>query len=673
MTRTANACGVGIALAAMLALAGCGSGSGTPPPPPNVTVTVTPKRAAVVATTQIQQFSATVTGNTANTNVTWSVDGTDGGNATVGTISAGGLYTPPATPGTHTVTATSVAVASSSGSASVAVSDLAGVFTYHNNSSRDGSNLQEYALTSTTVNTATFGKLFSCPVDGAVYTQPLWVPGLTIGGGTHNVVFVATQHDSLYAFDADTSPCVKLWQVNLVDTLHGGTGAETPIKWNDVGNCFGDVYPEVGVTGSPVIDSASSTIYLVSSSEVGTAGGNCSYSPGTFHRRLHALDLATGNEKANGPVEIAASVPGVGDGSSGGMVNFDPQKHHQRSGLALAGGTVFVPWSAHEDASPYHGWIMGYTASDLSQAPSVFNTTPNGGLGGIWSGGGAPAVDSAGDIYVSTGNGLFDANATTVPFNDYGDSILRLHPFSGTTSNGVNLNLTDWFTPDDQQFLSDVDADLGSGAVLLLPDQTSGPVPHLLVEVGKEGVVYLIDRENMGHFQASNNNQIVQTFSAAGLWGTPAFWQNGLYVAGAYDHLRVFPFDTNSGLFNPASSSQSSQVYNFPDATPSISSQGASNGIVWAIDAGLYGYASPNAAGGINCYVDPPPAACTGPAILHAYSATSLATEYWNSTMAASNRDRAGNAVKFIPPTVANGKVYVGTRTEVDVYGLLPN
>src|ERR1035438_3840212 len=629
MARVAQWCGLCIAVA-MLALTGCGGGGGSFVAP-SATVAISPKRAAVAAITQTQQFTATVTGNVSDLSVTWSVDTIAGGNATVGTIGSSGLYTPPAAGGTHNVTATSVALSTSSASVSVAVSDLAGVFTYHNDVSRDGADTQEYALTAATVGTATFGKLFSCAVDGAVYAQPLWVPGLTIGGGSHNVLFVATQHDSLYAFDADATPCVTYWQAKLLDTLHGGTANETPIIWNDVGNCFGDIYPQVGVTGTPVIDPGTNTIYLVSSSEVGTVGGNCSYAPGTFFRRLHALDLATGSEKFNGPVSITASVPGVGDG--GTTVNFDPQKHHQRSGLALAGGTVYVPWSAHEDATPYHGWLMGYSASDLSQAPSVFNTTPNGGLGGIWAAGGAPAIDSGGDVYLSTGNGIFDANSTTSPFTDYGDSILRLHPDRKSTLNGLNLSLAGWFTPYDQATLAQYDADLGSGAVVLLPDQTSGP-EHLLAQLGKEGVVYLIDRDNMGQFNPTDNSQILQSFSgtSGGFWGAPAFWQNGLYFAGAYDFLKVYSFDPSTGLFNTTASSQSGNAFSFPDATPSISSQGASSGIVWAIDASLYGYASPNAAGGLNCYAVPVPSACTGPAVLHAYDATNLATEYWNST-----------------------------------------
>jgi hypothetical protein len=251
---------------------------------------------------------------------------------------------------------------------------------------------------------------------------------------------------------------------------------------------------------------------------------------------------------------------------------------------------------------------------------------------------------------------------------DYGDSVLNLSP---PAAPGASMQVNGWFSPDDELSLEGSDLDLGSGAPILLPDQTVGP-PHLLAQLGKDGVVYLIDRDNMGFFNAGSN-QVVQYFAGTndpGFWGTPAFWQNSLYFAGMGDVLKQFSFNPNTG-FNTTAASQSSQVYGFPDASPSISSQGNSNGIAWAIDASLYGYASPNAAGGANCSQVPVPAACTGPAILHAYDATNLATELWNSAMLPLNRDRAGNAVKFVPPTIANGKVYLSTRTEVDVYGLL--
>jgi hypothetical protein len=632
-----------------------------------VSITVSPKQAALVVSTQIQQFKCSVA------NVTWSVDGVAGGNASVGTISVSGLYTPPAVAGVHVVKATTVAAPHVSGTATVAVTDLAGVFTYHNDKARSGVNSRELALTPATVTTATFGKLFSCPVDGAIYAQPLWVRGLSIAGGNHNVIFVATQHDSVYAFDADSSPCVSYWHVHLLDVLHGGTAGEKPVVWNDVGNagfgCFGDIYPEVGVTGTPVIDPATNTIYVVSASEIpGPDSGRCAFPPYPFFHRLHALDLVTGNEKPNAPVTIAASSPGVGD-----MVTFSSQYHHNRSGLALSNKTVYVAFAAHEDQGPYHGWLLGYNTADLTQPPSIFNTTPNGGSGGIWAGGGAPAIDNGGDVYVTTGNGLFDA-LPPPSFNDYGDSILRLHPFDGITPNGVNLRVAGYFTPDDQSFLAAVDGDLGAGAAVLLPDQTSGAGPrHLLAQVGKEGVVYLVDRDNMGQFNPLNNDQIVQSFFGPqfGLWGAPVWWQNNLYFGGQSDSIRQFTFEPAAGLFNPAVTSQSAQAFGYPGTTPSVSSRGASHGLVWALDESLYGYATPNA--GIFCSVVPLPPACSGPAVLHAYDATNLALEYWNSSTAANNRDGAGNAVKFVPPTVANGKVYVGTRTRVDVYGLLPN
>ena len=674
-----------IVFIALAGFTGCGGGSALGPSvlttPPSVTVTVSPSVAAVAATTQTQQFTATVSGST-NLSVNWSVDGAAGGTATTGTVSTSGLYTPPASGGTHTITATSGANSAASGSATVAVTDLPGVFTHHNDLSRDGTNTQEYALTPSNINTATFGKLFSCATatsaeaqagQGAVFTQPLWVPGLSIGGSVHNVIFVATQHDTIFAFDADANPCVTYWQVNLLDTLHGGTPGEAPVLWNDVGYGYGDIYPEVGVTGTPVIDPATNTIYLVSTSQNSGLGA--------FYQRLHALDLASGNEKFSAPVNIATSVPGIGDG--GTTVNFIAQMENQRLGLVLSNGTVYLGWSAHEDASPWHGWLIGYSAANVQQQVAVFNTSPNGGAGGIWAGGGAPAIDSEGNIYFSTGNGVFDANMTGTPNNDFGDTVLKLMPSSGSTSNGQNLNLADWFTPDNQSCLANSDTDLGAGEPVLLPDQTSGPVVHLLVQMGKEGVIYLIDRDNMGGLQTNNcsgtNSQIVQTFlgSPSGFYGTPAFWQNSLYFAGsldstgAGDYLKMFSFNPATGTFDTTPVSQSAHYYNFPGASPSVSSQGSSNGLVWAIDASAYGFANPNGTGGANCFQVPVPSQCVGPAVLHAYDASNLTIEYWNSSMAANNRDQAGNAIKFVPPTIANGKVYVSARGEVDVYGLL--
>lgn len=644
-SRRSRCRGLIFALTAAAALAGCGGGMNVNSVQV-VSVAISPRAASIVATTQPQQFSATVTSDPGHHGVTWAVDGVPGGNAATGTISTAGLYSSPPAPGTHTVTATSVADGTKSASASIAVTDLAGFFTYHNDLARDGVNAGEYALTPASVSPSTFGKLFSCQVDGAIYAEPLWVSGLTINGSVHNALLVATQHDSLYAFDADLSPCQQLWHVSLIDSAHGGTTGEGPVFWSDIGSGAKDIYPEIGVVGTPVIDPATQTLYVVSKSE--------SSGP-VFYQRLHAIDLATGNEKGIAPVNISAAVSGAGDGSSGGTLNFNLQSHHQRPALALVNGVVYICWASHEDTFPYHGWVLGYSASTLQQV-GVFNTSPNGGLAGIWMSGGAPAADGLGNLYVVTGNGTFDADQTIAPNNDYGDSVIKLSASSG-------LNAVDYFTPDDQGFLTQVDADLGSGGVVILPDQAQGPVLHLLVGSGKEGIVYLLDRDNLGHYLPAGNTQIVQSFPGNnGSFSTPAFWQNTLYIAGAVqgatDNLRAYTFNPGSGRFTTSAASVSSHSFPFPGATPVVSSAGASNGIVWAVDSSCYGVPSPcgNTA---------------TPAILYAYDATDLSRQLWNSTQAGL-RDQAGDAVKFSVPTVANGKVYIGTRSEVDVYGLLP-
>lgn len=621
----------------------------TPAPGP-VAVSISPKRAGIT-TGQTLSFSASVTGSS-NTNVSWEVDAVPGGNSTVGTIDATGKYTPPPTGAAHAVTARSQADTTKTASANLGVTDLAGVFTYHNNLSRDGTNTQEYALTTANVSTSTFGKLFSCAVDGAVYAQPLWARNLTIGGTKHNVIYVATQHESLYAFDADSnaSPCVPLWQANLIDAPHGGTAGESSVPSGHigglVGNGFGDIEAEVGVTGTPVIDPSTNTLYVVSKSVNAST---------QFFQRLHALDLTTGNEKLNSnkPMLISASVPGDGDGSSGGTVAFDPRNQHQRPGLALVNGVIYVAWASHEDHDPYHGWVIGYNAATLAQvAGAVFNTTPNhvGAVsysrGGVWMGGGAPAADAGNNLYFITGNGTYDG------LNNFGDSILRLSTSSG-------LSVTDWFTPNDQAMLDQNDTDLGSGASTILVDLPLAPVHQLLIGGGKEGTLYLLDRTNLGHFTATNSG-VVQSFPASnGIFATPAFWQNKLYYAADGDTLKMFTLDPVMGLFTPtagpSATSHSSNSFGFPGSTPSVSASGVANGIIWALDNSQYGF----------------PAGTNGPAVLHAYDATNLANELWNSSQGTGNG--AGNAVKFTVPTVANGKIYIGTRTELDVYGLKPN
>jgi hypothetical protein len=632
--------------------------------PGNVGITVSPKHAAIT-NLQKQAVVANITATT-NTAVIWDVDGTVGGSATLGTVDVNGNYTPPATPGTHTVTATSQADITKSASSAISVTDLTGVTTYHNDLSRDGVNSHEFALTTANVKRGTFVKLFSCTVDGAIYAQPLWIPNLNVGGAKHNVVFVATQHNSLYAFDADSnvSPCVPLWHMNLLDTAHGGTTGEGSVPSGTsnslVGSGFGDIQPEVGVTGTPVIDPSTNTLYVVSKSA--KAG------PQAF-QRLHAIDLATGNEKFSGPVVISASVNGTAPDAVAGKVAFDPINEAQRPGLALVNGIVYIAWASHEDHDQYHGWVMGYNASTLAQVPgAVFNTTPNTvanaayARGGIWMGGGAPAVDSTGNLYFLTGNGTFDA---ATGGSNYGDSTMKLSTTAG-------LTVADWFTPADQAKLDGADTDHGSGGAAILVDQPAGPVQHLVIGGGKEGNLFLLNRDLMGHYGASVNpvdSNAVQIFNVGnGIFSTSAFWSNSLYIAPAGGPLQAYPFNTTTGKFNTGSATSAAVSFNFPGATPSISASGASNGIVWAIDGSQY--CTPQSPG-------------CNPAVLHAFDASKLSTELWNSSQAAG--DTAGFAVKFTVPTVANGRVYIGTRGndngsgtssilgELDVYGLLPN
>lgn len=647
--------------------AGCGSKS-MPPPPQNVSVALTPARGGAV-TGQSIMFNATVQNDVSAAGVTW---GTSGG-AFSNQSSAAATLTAPNATGNVTVTATSVADTTKSASATIAITDLAGVTTYHNDLARDGANTHEFALTTANVNTATFGKLFSCAVDGAIYAQPLWMPQVPVNGAKHNLVVVATQHDSVYAFDADASPCATLWHFSLLDSAHGGgTGAagETSVPSSPpngvIGNGFGDITPEVGITGTPVIDTATNTIYVVSKSVIPSS------SPLTFFQRLHALDLVTGGEKFGGPLSISATVPGTGDGSSGGMVLFDAANEHQRSGLALSGGFVYIAWASHEDHSPYHGWVIAYT-TDLSQQAAVFNTSPNGGLAGIWMSGAAPAFDSSGNIYFSTGNGTFDTSATVppqAPNNDFGDSVLRMGPPAAGT-----LQLADFFTPFNQSSLNAGDVDVAAGGVVLLPNLSSGK--QILVQVGKDGTIHVLDRSNLGQFCSTcpaRDAQIVQEIQGQvnGMWGTPAYWNKNLYIGGAQDggssgdNLKAFSFNAaNAQPLSSTPTSMSSLVYNFSGPTPSVSSNGTTNGIVWALDNSQYGPPTPNG---------------SGPAVLHAYDATNLANELWNSLQGAGNT--AGNAVKFTLPTIANGRVYIGTRGnsttgggvgELDVYGLKPN
>ncbi|MBV9724111.1 MAG: hypothetical protein JO299_02955, partial [Gammaproteobacteria bacterium] len=558
-------------------------------------VVVTPHVAGITPS-QSQQFTTALPGG-----VTWSVDGIAGGNATVGTMSAGGLFTPGSAVGTHSILATSIANPLQTGTAIVAVTGLAGVYTYHNDLARDGANNQEYALTPATVNTTSFGKLFSCAVDGAIYAQPLWVANLTVNGLPHNVVFVATQHDSLYAFDADTNPCMQLWSASLIDTSHGGTGGESTVPDGPTGYLVGvgdgDISPEVGVTGTPVIDPASNTLYVVSKS-VDSAGAN-------FFQRLHAIDLTTGLEKTGSPVTISGSYPGSGDGGS--TVTFNPRQQNQRAGLALANGTVYIAWGSHEDSAPWYGWMMAYVynGSSFTQT-AAFNSTPNKQQGGIWMSGGAPAVDASNNLYVLTGNGFFDANGATPPNNDYGDSLLKL---TGS------LSVSQYFTPSDQLTLYQGDGDFASGGAAILADLPAGsPVTHLLMGGGKDRSLYVLNRDQLGGLGDGN---AVQTISfGSSIFTTGAFWNNTYYLAGVGGPLRAYALNASVPMFNLASSS--SNTYGFPGSGPAVSSAGTTGGVVWTLDNSRYCTAQSKACGA---------------AILHAHDATNVATELWNSSL----------------------------------------
>lgn len=503
------------------------------------------------------------------------------------------------------------------------------VTTYHNDNARTGQNLHELILTPANVNSSQFGRQFVQPVDGYIYAQPLYVPNVSIGGVNHNVVFVATEHDSVYAFDADSKTGASanpLWHASFINPP-----AVTSVNADSAG--CADLVPEIGISGTPVIDTSTGTLYVVANTDEN----------GQFFQRLHALDITTGNEKFGGPVVITATVPGTGDGSSNGLITFDPLKQNQRPGLLLRKGVVYIASASHCDLGPYHAWVFAYNAANLQQL-AVWNSTPNGGLGGVWQSGGAPAADATG-IFFATGNGTFDMNTGGV---DAGDTIVKV-----AAPSGGKLPLLSYFTPFNQDLLAEGDVDLGSGGVLLLPDlPASAAHPHLLVQGGKEGTLYLVDRHSLGGYN-STTDQVVQELSYAtgGIWGMPAYWNNMVYYGGTNDNLKAFSFNANnSGLLSSSAVSYSPESFPFPGPTPSISASGSANGIVWAIQTDAYG--------------------SSGPAILHAYDATNLANELYNSTQNAS-RDTPGPAVKFAAATVVHGRVYVGTETQLAVYGLL--
>lgn len=601
--------------------------------PGNVKVSISPKRGGLTVSQNLK-FTATVQNDPTSQGVTWTASGGSFTNATA----TSAVYHAPSSTGTFTITATSALDVTKSASATLGVTDLSSVSTYHNSTSRVGVNAQEYALTKSNVDPSTFGKLFSCSVDAAVYAQPLWMANFRIRGGTHNVIFVATSRDTVYAFDADSSPCVTYWSTHLVPS-----GEDVPSN-SDILSYDTLMW---GIIGTPVIDESTKVLYVVAKTK--NSGGTCR-DRGSCHQRLHALNLADGSETNGGPIELtpSISVPGTGDGSSAGQLPFDPWRENQRPGLALSNNTIYVSWGSHEDQTPWHGWVIGFDKSSL-QPKTFFNATPNGEGGGIWMAGGAPAIDDSGNLYVITGNGDYDDSNS-----NFGDSFLKL---------GSDLSLLDWMTPADQDQMAMHNWDLGAGGAAVLVDLPSGPVRHLLIGGGKrgsgnDGELYLLNRDAMGNLEGSGP-PIVQKFPVGNwLYATPAFWNNTLYIAGTGSNMSAFKLDPSTAQFNATPDSRSSTTYQGRGTTPAISSNGGSEGILWAIDAALYGQMTGSKG--------------TGPSVLHAYDANDLSQELWNSSQSGS-RDQAGNAVKFTVPTIANGKVYIGTTSEIDVYGLLPD
>ena len=516
------------------------------------------------------------------------------------------------------------------------------VLTSHNDNARTGLNPNETILTRTNVNMYGFGRLFSQQVDEQVYAQPLYVPNVSITNkGVHNVVFVATQNDSVYAFDADSnqgSNSAPLWHTSFLNPAAGKTAPTAADAAYPSGDCLTFV-GHVGIVGTPVIDSASGTLYVVARTKEPLPPYNQTF---VQVQRLHALDISTGHERPNSPVEIQAVVQGTGDGTSGGTVAFDPTREVQRSALLLANGIVYIAWASYCDINPYHGWILAYDAQTLQQA-GVFNTTPNGSEGGIWMSGAGVAAAPDGSLYCITGNGTFD---TGVNPQDFGDSFLKLNP-------SPSLSLADYFAPTNQANLAAADLDLGSGGAVVLPDSVGTVAhPHLLVGAGKEGKIYLLDRDNLGHF-SSTQDQVLQEVALGSTsgeieFGMPAYFNNRLYFQPVGLPLEAFAISNGLLSTAPVSQSQDREV-GFRGATPSVSANGTSNGIVWEVLATtVYGVSS-----------------------LHAYNADELSQKLYDSlaSLQAGAPDRI-TFEKFVVPTIANGKVYVGTSNSVAVFGL---
>jgi hypothetical protein len=493
---------------------------------------------------------------------------------------------------------------------------------------RTGANLLETVLTPQNVNVAQFGRIAFLPVDGDVYAQPLYIPQLDVPGkGVHNVVFIATERDSVYAFDADAASSQPLWQVSFTDAKKN----VSPLSARDVQCPF--IQPDIGVTSTPVIDLSSKTLYALARTREAKNGD------WIFRQKLHALDLGTGAEKKGSPVTIRATFQGDKSLFSKGLSEFDPLRENQRAALLLANGNIFITWASSCDVGPYYGWVMSYDARTLNQT-GVLNVSPDAKESGIWQADAGPAADAEGNIYLITGNGRFTAASGG---HDYGDSVLKI----ALTSSG--LAVRDYFTPADQEHLNDTDGDFGSGSPVLLPDQLA-PHSHLLLAAGKSSKLYELDRDNLGHFHQGDDSNAVQVVPAgAQSFGAPAYWNGHVFYFLMNDYLRDYALQNGRLSAQPVAKSTT----NISDpGTPAISASGTKNGIVWILSTKVWNGSDQ-------------------PAILFAYDAANVTHELYNSAQNP-DRDRAGNALRFTIPTVANGRVYVPTKRRIDVYGLLP-
>jgi hypothetical protein len=616
-----------VLVAQMSLLPGCGGGGhggAGGAVAPAITAQPTDQRVVVGSTAT---FTVTASG-TAPLRFQWQKGTTPIAGATAAT------YTTPATTLVDDGSSFQVVVSNAAGSvtsnsamltvaAGTAMARGVDVTTYKNDLNRSGQNLAESTLTLTNVASSTFGLLRLLPVDGRVDAQPLYLSALSAAGGSFNTVFVATEHDSVYAFDSDSGAI--LWQVSLL-----GTG-ETP---SDARGC-NQVTPEIGITSTPVIDrtaGAHGTMYVVAMSIDSSSN---------YHQRLHALDVATGAELLNGPVDISASFPAAGTATS----TFDPKSYEERAALLLSGGTIYTSWTSHCDIAPYGGWIITFAQSTLARN-AVLNIAANSSGGpAIWMAGGGPAVDASGNIYLLSANGAFETtmDANGFPSNqDFGNSFLKI------SSAGAGLHVLDYFTMFNEVAESNADMDLGSGGEMLLPDlmDSTNTVRHLMVGAGKDGNIYVVDRDSMGKFNASSNNNY-QTLNGAlpgGIWSTPAYFNGTVYFGDVSGTLKAFAI--SSAKLGAAPQSQSATQFIYPGTAPSVSANGTANGIVWAHENASVG-------------------------VLHAYDATNLAHELYNSNQAAANRDQFGLGNKYITPAIADGKVFVGTTNAVAVFGLL--